>query len=80
MMIQPGSEGFWKKFFNARFDGKRMTLFGGDVLNSKLSGGMVFEISMMSLIKNYKFPLSKNLRLLGVERICQYSQASAKSG
>ncbi|KTD44367.1 GNAT family N-acetyltransferase [Legionella parisiensis] len=72
MMIQPGSVGFWKKYFNNRFDGRRMTLFGGEALNSKLSDGVVFEISMMSIIKNYKFPLDESLRAPGIERICQY--------
>ncbi|WP_454785516.1 GNAT family N-acetyltransferase [Legionella sp. WA2024007413] len=71
MLIQPGSEGFWKKYFNARFNGKRMTLLGGETLNSKLYEGAVFEISMMSLIRNYKFPLDKELRLPGVERACR---------
>ncbi|KTD71219.1 GNAT family N-acetyltransferase [Legionella tucsonensis] len=71
MMIQPGSVGFWRKYFNNRFDGRRMTLFGGEVLNSKLSDGVVFEISMISLIKNYKFPMDKDLRAPGIERICQ---------
>ncbi|MCE0722552.1 MULTISPECIES: GNAT family N-acetyltransferase [Legionella] len=76
MMIQPGSEGFWRKYFNNRFDGRRMTLFGGEVLNTKLSDGVVFEISMISLIKNYKFPLDKNLRSPGIERICQHVSGS----
>ncbi|HHF7367974.1 TPA: GNAT family N-acetyltransferase [Legionella bozemanae] len=71
MMIQPGSVGFWKKYFNNRFDGRRMTLFGGEALNSKLSDGVVFEISMISLIKNYKFPLDEDLRAPGIERICR---------
>ncbi|WP_454783375.1 GNAT family N-acetyltransferase [Legionella sp. WA2022007384] len=71
MLIQPGSEGFWRKYFNARFNGKRMTLLGGDTLNSKLFDGVVFEISMVSLIQNYKFPRSKELRSPGIERICR---------
>ncbi|HAU1193283.1 TPA: GNAT family N-acetyltransferase [Legionella pneumophila] len=70
MMIQPGSDMFWKKYFNSRFDGKRITLFGGETLNTNLADGKVFEISKESLVANYKFPQDKHLRDRDMERIC----------
>lgn len=70
MMIQPGSDMFWKKYFNSRFDGKRMTLFGGKSLNTNLVDGKVFEISKESLVANYKFPQDRHLRDRDMEKIC----------
>lgn len=68
MMIQPGSDVFWKKYFNSRFDGKRITLFGGETLNTNLADGKVFEISKESLVANYKFPQDRHLRDRDMEK------------
>lgn len=69
ILIQPGSAGFWKKFFNRYFIGKRMTTFGGLPLNASIADGKVFELSYDTLTRNYAFKRGSASRCHAIEKI-----------